>query len=240
MPAKTDLSGLVFGKLTVLHEVPRSERKNDKNVEWECQGECGKITRVITAYLKNGHTKSCGCMRREIPAEKFSCNLVGQKFAKLEVLEKTDRRGADGSIIWKCRCDCGNITYVSTNSLHTGGIQSCGCFRSKGEKRINEILFEHGVNYQTQYWFSDLKDKKYLYFDFGIINDDKTIKCLVEYQGIQHYHPEALHGAWKNSPQTHDEIKREYCHQHGIKLVEIPYTDFDKLSWEYLKDRLEL
>ncbi len=36
MPAKTDLSGLVFGKLTVLHEVPRSERKNDKNVEWEC------------------------------------------------------------------------------------------------------------------------------------------------------------------------------------------------------------
>lgn len=238
MSAKTNLVGQRFGKLLVLREVPRSERKNDKLVEWECQCDCGKITRVITAYLNNGHTKSCGCARQEAGA-RFSSNLIGEKFNKLTILEKTDYRGTDGSIIWKCKCDCGNIHYASTNSLRTGGIQSCGCFRSKGEKRINEILFENNVNYQTQYWFSDLKDKKYLYFDFAVLDDAQNLKCLIEYQGIQHYYPEALHGAWKNSPLAHDKMKRDYCQQKGIKLIEIPYTDFDKINWEYLKDKLD-
>lgn len=238
MPAKIDLTGQRFGKLVVLQEVPRDQRKKDKQVEWECQCDCGNKARVITNYLKSGHTKSCGCMRAEAGA-RFSSNLIGQKFNKLLVLEKTDLRGADGSIVWKCQCDCGNIHYASTNSLKTGSIASCGCFRSKGEKKINEILFDNNVNYQTQYWFKDLKDKKYLYFDFAVLDDNQNVKCLIEYQGIQHYYPEALHGAWTNSPIEHDKMKREYCQQKGIRLIEIPYTDYDKLTWEYLENKLD-
>ena len=142
--------------------------------------------------------------------------------------------------MWRCKCDCGKIHYASTNSLKTGAIASCGCQHSRGEARINELLLEQNINYQTQYWFADLKDKKYLYFDFAIFNENNELYCLLEYQGIQHYQPEALHGAWKTSPIEHDIMKKEYCQKHNIKLIEIPYTDYDKLSWKYLKNKLSL
>ena len=240
MPAKINLKGQKFHSLLVLEEVPKTERKNAKKVEWKCQCDCGNITTVVSNYLLSGHTKSCGCRRAEAARENFTKNIQNQKFNKLLALEPTNQKGADGSIIWKCQCDCGNIHYASTNSLTTGSIGSCGCQRSRGEAKINTILFENNINYQTQFWFSDLKDKKYLYFDFAILNEDNTINCLVEYQGIQHYHPEALHGAWKNAPQEHDKMKKEYCKKNNINLIEIPYTDFDIISWDYLKNKLGL
>ena len=169
-------------------------------------------------------------------------NLIGQKFYNLTVLEevpKAERRQSD-KVEWKCQCDCGNIHYASTNSLTTGAISSCGCQRSKGEYKINTLLFEHQVNYQTQYWFKDLKDKSYLYFDFAILNEDGSLYCLLEYQGIQHYDPSVLHGSWKNTPQEHDKMKKEYCKKHNIKLIEISYVDFNIIDWEYLKNKLSL
>jgi hypothetical protein len=49
-----------------------------------------------------------------------------------------------------------------------------------------------------------------------------------------------LHGAWKNAPQEHDKMKKEYCKKNNINLIEIPYTDFDIISWDYLKNKLGL
>ena len=31
-------------------------------------------------------------------------------------------------------------------------------------------------------------------------------------------------------------MKREYCKQNNIKLVEIPYTDFDKIDNNYIQE----
>ncbi len=35
------------------------------------------------------------------------------------------------SIIWECRCDCGNITKATTAWLTTGNVKSCGCLRKE-------------------------------------------------------------------------------------------------------------
>ena len=240
MPAKINLIGKTYNKLLVLEEVPKEKRKNPKKVEWRCQCECGNIINVYSNNLTSGHTKSCGCRRIEAAKENFTKDLTGKVFNKLTALEPTSERGSDGSVIWKCKCDCGNIHYASTNSLTSGAISSCGCLRSKGESKINSLLFENNINYQTQFWFNDLKDKTYLYFDFAILDENGKVKCLVEYQGIQHYFPEALHGSWKNTPQIHDEMKKAYCEQNKIPLIEIPYTDFDIIDWHYLKNKLSL
>lgn len=239
MPKKNDLTGQKFHSLLVLEEIPMQERKNKAKVEWKCLCDCGNYTTVITNYLKSGHTKSCGCRRAEVAKANFTKDIQGQVFGNLTALEPTDERGSDGSIIWKCSCKCGNEHYASTNSLTSGAIASCGCLRSKGEQKIKSLLTEHSVNYKTQYWFSDLKDKKYLYFDFAILNGDNTIKCLVEYQGVQHLDPNATHGAWR-SPLEHDEMKRQYCREHNLSLIEIPYYDYDSIDWEYLKNKLGL
>lgn len=35
-------------------------------------------------------------------------DLAGIQLGHLTVLEATDHRSSQGSIIWRCRCDCGN------------------------------------------------------------------------------------------------------------------------------------
>ena len=43
--------------------------------------------------------------------------MIGQKFGLLTVLEDSHKRGSNGGIIWKCQCDCGNITEVLSGNL---------------------------------------------------------------------------------------------------------------------------
>lgn len=61
-----DLEGKRFGKLIVLGRAEND--KSDKAV-WKCQCDCGNIIYCIGVKLRNGHTKSCGCLRRERFAE---------------------------------------------------------------------------------------------------------------------------------------------------------------------------
>lgn len=65
-----DLVGMKFNNLTVISKIG-----NAKNgaVIWLCKCDCGKYTKVVTAELKNGHTKSCGC---------YSHTLIGKKNKK--------------------------------------------------------------------------------------------------------------------------------------------------------------
>ena len=57
---------------------------------------------------------------------------VGDKYGHLEVIAATNEREKHGgSIIWKFKCDCGNIVYRSTQAIKTslirGHVISCGC-----------------------------------------------------------------------------------------------------------------
>lgn len=56
-----DITGKKFGRLTVLNRV---EEKKNKQIQWFCKCECGKEVIVIGNNLKNGTSKSCGCIRR--------------------------------------------------------------------------------------------------------------------------------------------------------------------------------
>lgn len=55
-------------------------------------------------------------------------NLTGQKFGRLTVVESTDER-RNGSIIWKCKCDCGKYFLARSADLRKGNTKSCGCLR---------------------------------------------------------------------------------------------------------------
>jgi hypothetical protein len=37
----------------------------------------------------------------------WSKNIVGKRYGKLTVSEKTDKRKG-GCVVWLCKCDCGN------------------------------------------------------------------------------------------------------------------------------------
>ena len=69
----------------------------------------------------------------------ISPNLIGVKFTRLTVLKK-EKANNHGKIMWLCLCDCGNKSHVSTGSLNSKSIMSCGCLR---RERIKESLTKH-------------------------------------------------------------------------------------------------
>lgn len=66
--------------------------------------------------------------------------IIGEKFNKLTVLNKTDKRTKEGSIIYKCKCECGNITFATSRDLKSGHKKSCGCIKTKNFKAEKKDL----------------------------------------------------------------------------------------------------
>lgn len=60
--AYSDLTGMKFGRLTVLR---RAENDKWGFVRWLCVCDCGNEVCTSGASLRSGHTQSCGCLRRE-------------------------------------------------------------------------------------------------------------------------------------------------------------------------------
>lgn len=75
-------------------------------------------------------------------------NLLNQKFGKLLVIEETPKR-KNKSVVWKCKCDCGNIVELSTKELRSDGIiqcQECGKDRNP-VKDLRESLIGKKFNH---------------------------------------------------------------------------------------------
>ena len=109
---------------------------------------------------------------------------------------------------------------------------------SRGEIMIEEILQESGLNFEEEYIFPGLNSSngRPLRFDFAIFDDDGNIDFLIEYQGSQHYIPSSKFGGKKGlyQQQFNDNKKRRYCALHNIKLIEIPYTEENLVSYDYI------
>lgn len=58
-------------------------------------------------------------------------DLRNMRFGFLTAVRPTDKRGTDGSVIWECRCRCGNSAFVSSNKLRMHKTSSCGCAAQK-------------------------------------------------------------------------------------------------------------
>lgn len=112
-----DLTGKVFGKLTVI------EQTGWKNgtCYCRCHCECGNETTVRYAYLITGHTKSCGCLQKEV--YKNNLKLVDGTFVSL--LEANRRR------------------TISTNTSGYTGVYH----HSKSGKWVAQITFKGKTYY---------------------------------------------------------------------------------------------
>lgn len=230
--AKKDIkSGDIYGELTILEKVG----SNNKGTVWKCQCSCGKIIYKNRIDIKRAKHPSCGCYLKD-PFNNYNfINEIGNKHGKLTVIEYAGRN-SDNKTLWKCKCDCGGIIVTTGKSLRAGLTTSCGCIKSLGEEKINKILQDLNINFETQKTFKNLKsDNNYLlYLDFYL----PKYNLAIEYQGIQHY--KSIKGYFDEDQlqklKRRDQIKREYCKQNNIKLVEIPYTDFDKIDNNYIQE----
>lgn len=109
---------------------------------------------------------------------------------------------------------------------------------SRGEIKIEEILEEAGLSFEEEYIFPELRSSngRPLRFDFVVFDDDHRIDFIIEYQGRQHYEPSSKFGGKKGfyQQQYNDNKKRRFCALHGLKLIEIPYTEENLISYDYI------
>lgn len=61
---KDDLTGQIFGRLTVLWRDPSKDPKH--RLKWICECICGTVKSIFRTCLKDGSTLSCGCYRDEV------------------------------------------------------------------------------------------------------------------------------------------------------------------------------
>ena len=74
-------------------------------------------------------------------------NLVNQVFNRLTVLEDSKQRSKSGSVLWKCQCECGNITLSTGSELKSGHKKSCGCLH---KEQITELGKQNLINLSGQ------------------------------------------------------------------------------------------
>ncbi len=76
-----------------------------------------------------------------------------------------------------------------------------------------------------------------LSFDFYLPN----YNTCIEYDGKQHFE---ITGGYYNEHsfeelQNRDNIKNQYCENNNIKLIRVPYWDYDNLNETYLIERIK-
>jgi hypothetical protein len=135
MPPLINLSGKRFERLLVLER--SSIDTKDGHAMWKCQCDCGAIRYMLSNNLRNN--TSCGCFRSEVLSSLKTVDITGQRFGRLIVLGRADKKGSH--VMWYCQCDCRKETIIAGDRLRTGKTKSCGCLLN--ESRHTAI---HGKN----------------------------------------------------------------------------------------------
>lgn len=232
-----DLSNKRFGKLLVIRRVEDNILPSGlKEPMWLCDCDCGNITIVRGAFLRTGHTISCGCAK-----DTFN-DLSGLRFNDVLVLKPVKSKDPKKYL---CLCDCGNHFITRGSSLKNNHTKSCGCRKknahyisSKGERWISEFLSDQGYCFEAQKSFPDLYGVNggLLFFDFCLKIKNKLF--LIECQGNHHYEPVDHFGGVEKFKicKKHDEIKRSYVMKHpNLILIELKYPSHYKKE-KFLKD----
>ena len=234
-----DLTGRQYYYLTVLE---KTNRRKGGSVVWKCQCKCGNITYASSSALNSSHTKSCGCYDLELKTKRGrECvhDLTGKRYGELIVLKRVENKTkSDGEsfVCWECQCSCGNTAIVAAYSLTSGHTQTCGKCKqgSHGEIKIKQLLNNNNIEYEIEKNFegccSEAVTKNKYRFDFYV---NKTY--CIEFDGRQHYVENG--SGWGESLtaiQKRDTYKTNYCKEHNIPLIRIPYTHYNDLCIEDL------
>ena len=247
IPAKKDIIGKVFNRLTVLGRGEDYISPSGKhNSQWWCICDCPEhnILLVRISNLTSNNTKSCGCLNKEtmtkhitLVGQSMAKDITNQRFGELIAIQPTEKR-KNGSIIWKCQCSCGKIHYATQVELSAGRVTSCGCkrYESLGCRKIKNILLQNNIPFILEKTFPNCRFPEtngIPRFDFYINNE-----FLLEYDGEQHFMDKDTN-YFKDkliTRQKNDLFKNQWCKENYIPLKRIPYTELNNITFETIMD----
>lgn len=135
---RIDMTGQQFGYL----KVNSYSHTENKRAFWNCTCVCGKDIVCNGRLLRNGHIKSCGCMKNKMVSDAKIDNMKGRKIGRLYFKEYIGL--LNHHALWLCQCDCGNECIVNASAVKSGTTSSCGCLR-------HEMLMEKNYKHNCAY-----------------------------------------------------------------------------------------
>lgn len=235
--------------------------KRVRQAKFECP-YCEEHTHFIARIgnVKNGHTKSCGCLNEKARKERIIAynNSNPDPWNKIHynegdeigdngvtyIKEYEERdRSPQGFAYRKCwfTCPvCGEPFVSMLSNVSRNKTKACGIHNSLGEEKISKYLSQLNINFETQKTFKDCySEKGWPYkFDFYL----PKYNCCIEYDGEQHFNARQ-EGFFTEDRvkdiQKRDIEKNKYCKDNNIYLIRIPYTEYNNLTKEQILNMLE-
>lgn len=216
---------------------PKTNIKNSETrVLYECPVHGINETKIYTLITRHGCIK-CGHIAT-IKAQTHDCDDVYNYFKEhgSTLLNKEDYSRWDlKNLRVTCR-ECGEVYTTSYGSFsHSNGRQvcpKCASTISTGELKIKNYLESNNIEFEMQYRFQDCKNILALPFDFYL----PKINVCIEYDGEGHYIPIQRGISLEEAEivlsgiKYRDNIKTEYCQNNNIKLIRIPYWDYENIN----------
>lgn len=130
-----DLTGKQFGELTVIQKVENTKHGSS---QWLCKCSCGEDYVVLGSHLVTGRRTRCSSKVHE--KNYVFSDISGQRYGRLVALYPSKRYDKSGSVVWRCRCDCGNEVDIPYNSLVYCNQKSCGCQKKEHDQKLKTFL----------------------------------------------------------------------------------------------------
>ena len=201
-------------------------------VKCKCR-ECGHIWWVTPNKLQCG--KGCPICKWKRISENNSkthkqfAEELHEKCPTLTLLDRYHRYYDKVHVLCSI---CGTISECIAGKILRGDDGCRKCRSSLGEQKIFDWLLLNNVAHKRQYMFNECVFKERLRFDFYL----PEYNICIEYQGEQHYFPVNFRGHHYDGAQKdyeylqkRDNIKREFCKNNDIVLIEIPYWEKDNI-----------
>lgn len=240
----------------------RKNRSYDINYIKHIATEKYGITIVDSKYVNNNTPLSFICNKHrergeqkrswsQIISSKHSCAYCAKESqSKNSLMSKEDYRkksemlntkidligeytGCKNYILVKCK-KCGEKLEIRADHI-LSGVGCSKCFNSNGEARIKEVFNKYNTKYIFQYKFGDcICNKRDMAFDFYL----QEQRVAIEYDGIQHFEPVKIFGGIEQFKiqQRNDCFKTEYCNKNNIRLIRIPYWEFENIESILIKE----
>ena len=194
---------------------------------------CGDISFMLPKGILGGICKGCASQKMHSlfskSSEDYEKDFIN-KYKNYSLIDKYINAHTKIKIIHN-KCQKSFMFHPSRIYDKTNHIcPYCYPKNSNGEREIQNYLDKNNIIYIPHKTFFDLKgvNDGFLSYDFYL----PDFNILIEFQGIQHY--QAVDGMGGEDrfiiQKEHDKRKYNYAKENDIKLIEIPYWDFDSID----------
>jgi hypothetical protein len=130
---REELVGQIFGRLTVC---TLDTGNKNKDTRWLCVCECGTFKSIRALTLKNGKSKSCGCMIAKLASERESTHR----------LTKTMEYRSWTSMLQRCN----NKNHIAFNNYGGRGISVCERWQKSFLNFLNDMGPRPSIEYSIE------------------------------------------------------------------------------------------